>query len=336
MIQKLLKNGILSIAQEPDNNPKQLSGSPYTATLIEHDYAGKTPAMWNAVYREYGIKAESVMVVGDTSNMKEILSSLRDDPLYLGGGAGVGFKDKVGDFLDELDSTAEAIGSVNFIAKTKTGKLRGYNTDGEGYAGSIEDALKKTGRSIDDSDVVVLGAGGTGRAIVFALAGRGARVVVLNRTIDKARQLAEHVNSHFGIDSVSFGGETMIPKAVLSADAVVNVSTKGATGALERYIPLGEARLPATEENIKENEIHSREILALMRKDTIISDIILRNEKTPFLSLAHSMGFVTLDGIPMVVGQGVLAIWILHGSELEENGIPKKDIYKTMKNAAGL
>ena len=250
MLKQLLRNDVLSIAKEPENNPGSFADSPYTATLIAHDYPGKTPAMWNAIYREYGIPIQAVMLVGNPADAKIISDALRSDPLYLGGGAGVGFKDEVVPFLDEMDPVARAIGSVNFIAKTKEGKLRGYNTDGEGYALSLEKVLKEKGRRVKGSLIVVLGAGGTGRSIVFALVGRGARVMILNRTVDKAKELADHVNEHFHVNLATFGNEGLIPEMVPIADVVINVSTKGAVGALESYSPLAQAILPATEVNI--------------------------------------------------------------------------------------
>jgi len=336
MLKQLLENDVLSIAKEPEDNPGSFTDSPYVATLIAHDYPGKTPAMWNAVYREYGIGVKAVMLVGDPLDAKRILDALKNDSLYLGGGAGVGFKDEVVPFLDEMDPVARAIGSVNFIAKTTEGKLRGYNTDGEGYALSLEEVLKEKGRRIKGSLIAMLGAGGTGRSIAFALVGRGARVMILNRTVDTARELAEHVNKHFGVDLATFGEESLIPEMIPIADVVINVSTKGAVGTLESYSPLAKAVLPATEEHIKDNARQADEVMHAMQRDTVVSDIILRKDKTPMLHSAEDAGFTILDGVPMVVRQGVEAFWILHHDVLEEKGILREDVYKIMKNAAGL
>lgn len=336
MLKQLLKNGVLSIAKEPEDNPENFADSPYIATLIAHDYPGKTPTMWNAAYREYGIPMQAVMLVGDPVDAKTICDALRSDPLYLGGGAGVGFKDEIVPFLDEMDPVARAIGSVNFIMKTTEGNLRGYNTDGEGYALSLEKVLKEKGRRIRSSLIVMLGAGGTGRSIAFALVGRGARVMILNRTIDKAKELANHVNEYFHVNLATFGNEGLISEMVPIADVVINVSTKGAVGTLESYSPLAQAVLPATEVNIENNRRQANAVLQSMKGDTIVSDIILRKDKTPLLLSAENAGFTTLDGVPMVVRQGALAFWILHHDVLEERGILRENVQEVMKNAAGL
>lgn len=334
----LIKRGVLLFAKEPEANPEHIDYDTYTLSIVEHDYPAKTPAMWNAVYEKWGINCGNVMLVGDTENISEIFDALRKDSRYIGGGVGVGFKDKAPMALHKMDSLAEKIGSVNFILKNEEGELVGYNTDGEGYAVSIEDVFSKRGEMLAGKKVVVLGAGGTGRAIVFALVKKGARVVILNRTVSKAEELAKGVAGHFGFDDtvISFGGEEEISKEIADADVVLNVSTKGASGPLEKYSPLAPAKLPATPEHIGENLAGADAVLRLLQKNAIISDVVLRKEMTPFLESAQKAGFETLNGIPMVVNQGVEAFWLLHSEELKSRGATKKDVYETMKKAAKL
>jgi len=337
-VKELIESGILSFAKDPDGNPENLDFTSYTITFIEHDYPAKTPIMWNAVYEKWGIDYGNVMLIGDTTEIPKIFESLKKDTSYMGGGVGVGFKDKASVALDKLDPLAEQIGSVNFVLKNEKGELVGYNTDGEGYAVSLEELFEKRGEDLNEKKVVVLGAGGTGRAIVFALAKRDANIVILNRTVEKAEELAKSVASYFDLDDkmVRFGGEEDITKEIQDADVILNVSTKGTSGSLENYSPLAPAKLPATEENINKNRNEADNVLLMLRENTIISDIILRNEPTPFLKIADSAGFETLNGVPMVVNQGVEALWLLHGGELEEKGATKKEVYEVMKNAARL
>lgn len=326
----------LSIAKLPANNPASSAEidahAVYAITPIEHDYAGKTPAMWNAAYRHFGINAIMVMMVGEPEHAKEILGDFRKDPKYIGGGSGVGFKDENVKHVDLLDSLAEAIGAINLIEKLPSGKLKGWNTDALGYVQSLEELLKKQGKTIHGADVVMLGAGGTGNAIAFALAEKGAHICIINRTIAKANKLAQRINKKMGREvSYTFGEESAPLRVFERADVVINTSTKGAVGDFEAYSAFAPAKLPATPENIEENLDASLRAFDRIPRSAIVSDIILRNEPTPFLKQAHEKGFVTLDGIPMVINQGVEAFLILHGDEIGRT----EDIKTTLREVMG-
>ncbi len=93
------------------------------------------------------------------------------------------------EYLDEIDSEAQAIGAVNTI-DIRSGHLKGYNTDGQGAIDALGDV---TGKKI-----VVLGAGGAAHAIIYALLKQGAHVTILNRTRAKADALAARFQCHSG------------------------------------------------------------------------------------------------------------------------------------------
>lgn len=334
----LIRTKALIYAHEPKANPESVDFPSYTLPLIEHDYPAKTPVMWNAAYREFGIDAGNIMLVGDPKQCGYMLDVFRKDAKYRGGGAGVGFKDEIIPYLDELESLAKEIGAVNFIMKTPEGKLRGFNTDGVGYAQSLEEVFKQRHEELRGKKAVVLGAGGAGNAVVFALAEKGMRVVILNRTVAKARDLTDKINRYFkkiGTDEmVRFGGEEQIIAEVRDADAVINVSTKGSAGELEKYSALAPANLPANQENIRENLERAKTVLRTMPREAIVSDIVLGKELTPLLQAAKKAGFEVLDGIPMVINQGVEAFWLLHGKELQAKNITKEQVAEVMKRAA--
>jgi shikimate dehydrogenase len=335
----LLSQGVLSFAKKPENNPQALSFNHYAITLIEHDYAGKTPKLWNNTYENVDLPYANAMLVGDISQMETIVQALRKDSRYIGGGAGVGFKDEIIKHLDEVDPIAEKIGAVNFVLKTSAGKLKGYNTDGMGYAASVQNLFSQLGRKVDKSKAVILGAGGTGNAIAFMLAKIGMKVVISNRSLDKAEKLALRINQHFSLKGESVVRavtENQLPSEVENADLVVNVSTKGATGILEHHHALAPAEISDDEELhevlLKKNHQQAEEIFNLIPRDTIISDIVLRNDDTPLIKRAKELGFKTLDGIPMVVGQATEAFWLLHAKELKSKGITKNQIAEIMRN----
>lgn len=195
----------------------------------------------------------------------------------------------------------------------------------------------KSNEELADKKAVILGAGGAGNAVAFALAEKGMRIVILNRTVAKARDLADKINRYFkkmGADEmVRFGGEELIAAEVRDADAVINVSTKGSAGELQKYSALAPAELPANKENISENLKRAEAISRAMPRDTIISDIVLGKKPTPLLEQARNAGFEILDGVPMVINQGVEAFWLLYGKELEAKNITKEQVAEVMKRA---
>ncbi|MEI7891070.1 MAG: shikimate dehydrogenase [bacterium] len=338
-IEELVGSGVMHQALQPTDNAHHFYLAPkYTLTLVEDDYPARTPAMWNAVYRTFEIDAVQNMFVAETNDSTKILESFKNDPKYLGGGFGVGFKDEAIAYLDEVDPIARKIGAVNIVVKNDAGKLVGHNTDGLGYAESLANLFAKHGNHCTHRKVVILGSGGTGSAIAFALAQRQMKVVILNRTVAKAETLAKRINIHFNLDeklAVRWGGEELIATEILDADVIINVSTKGSAGPMAEYMPLASVEMPANVESIEKNNKESLDLLSLVPKTTIISDVVLRDGDTPFIATAKMLGFNTLDGIPMVVNQGVEAMWLVHGKEFEEKGLSKIDIFNVMKRAAG-
>ena len=336
-LKKLIKDKILYFAQKPENNPNSFNFPFYTLSFIEDDYPAKTPVMWNAIYQEFNFLVANIMLVGHTDDVCNILNELGKDKKYLGGGMGVGFKDEAVKFLKDLDSLAEIIGSINLIQKTENGILKGHNTDGEGYALSLEKIFKQRKESLVGKKVLMLGAGGTGNAIAFSLARRDMKIIILNRTINKAEILSKKINQYFKNNQSFFGGEDEITDYIKQGvDVIVNVSIKGATGPLEKYSALAQSQLPTTEENINVNIEASKKILADISKDVIISDIVLRSELSPLLKLAQKAGLNILTGIPMVINQAVKAFEIIHSKELRAKKIKIDDIAMAMKEAVKL
>jgi shikimate dehydrogenase len=195
---------------------------------------------------------------------------------------------------DELDDTARRIGVVNTV-KIDNGKLRGFNTDGRGFSRAIREEF-----SVDlrDLRVLVLGAGGAARAIALQCAKENCeRLVIANRTCDKATNLADDLCDFFA------GPRVLGPMARLQAipweetsirfqigfiDLVVNATTLGLNRADASPIP---ARLLAPH---------------LMVYDTVYA-----RERTPFVSAAIEAGARSANGFSMLLHQGALAfeIW---------------------------
>lgn len=112
----------------------------------------------------------------------------------LGCNVTVPYKSDVMESLVALDDIAEKIGAVNTLVRVEGG-YKGYNTDITG----LLRALKSEGITLDGEEVIILGAGGVGRAVAFMCAVNGAtKVYLLNRTIEKAEYIAKEVNKKVG------------------------------------------------------------------------------------------------------------------------------------------
>jgi shikimate dehydrogenase len=209
--------------------------------------------------------------------------------------------DAVG-LVDELDENAKRIGAVNTI-KIDNGKLRGFNTDGRGFSRAIREEF-----SVDlrDLRVMVLGAGGGARAIALQCAKENCeRLVIANRTVEKAQKLADDLREFFAgpkvlgpvprLQALSLD-ESAIRFQIANVDLVVNATPLGLSRGDASPIP---ARLLAPH---------------VMVYDTIYSD-----KHTPLVSAAMEAGARAANGLSMLLHQGALAfeIWFQREAPLD-------------------
>jgi shikimate dehydrogenase len=302
-IRALLKSGALSIALQPKNNALDLRNPRIKRLyvfLIDHDYPGGSAAMQNAVFAHYGMRYRSCFMIGDPKNAAEIVSSLKRDPLYFGGGAGSGFKDKIPPFLDELDQSAKTIGSVNVIARQRD-RFVGYNTDGIGFVAGL---LAEYPSCISGRKVVVLGAGGTALPISYEIAKcKPSSVVIVNRTISKGEAVAELIAPFAQARAV---GEESLGEEISNAGLVVNTSNKGAQPN-EKF-----SAFSAMTGDVDADMAQSLSNLARLPKNAIVADILLE-KLTLTLKLAREAGHRTHSGQHMNLYQAVPALKILTG-----------------------
>jgi shikimate 5-dehydrogenase len=323
--------GLLTPARLPVGNPQSLADfASYDLTPIDHDYAGQFARKANHVFQQLQLPIGFVMMVGDSTNVAEIYQAFRQDPKYLGGGSGSGFKNKAPAVLDELDELAEQIGAINVVAKIE-GRLRGYNTDGIGFVRGLEELLaeKRDISSLSGLNILIIGAGGTADAIAFTLASKGAQLTILNRTAEKAEKLAQRICAAYG--NIAFGGsEDLLPEKLPAAYVVINASTKSAEGVFKDFIAFAEAKAENLALNISQSVEHAK----LLSRDAVVCDINLRADLSPTLRLAEEHGHLTQDGGPMNFYQAVEALWIIHHKTFEENGVTKAQVATLIKEVS--
>ena len=197
-------------------------------------------------------------------------------------------KEAVIRFLDEVDPHALDIGAVNTIVN-REGRLFGCNTDGPGYLLSLR---KETGFRPAGKRVVIIGAGGAARGILYSFLGLNpATVVLANRTIKRADALANEFAKKFSVPVETAELDRAVMEKVLSsADLVVNTTSIGMMGKGELGLPM--KALPSK---------------------AVVSDIVYRPRKTGLIKAAEKMGLKTHTGLGMLIRQGAIGFELWTG-----------------------
>src|SRR5581483_10375763 len=143
-----------------------------------------SPAMHNAAFAALGLPYVYVPFPVAPEEIGPAVRSLSSLGI-VGVNLTIPHKESVLPFLDEITSEAREVGAVNTVHCTE-GRLLGDNTDGRGFY----EPLRELGVTVAGKRVVVLGAGGAARAVVFRLAREGAQITLANRTRERAERLA--------------------------------------------------------------------------------------------------------------------------------------------------
>jgi len=157
----------------------------------------KSPILHNKTFRHVGFNGVYLpLLVDDLASFLETYSS----PDFAGFSSTLPHKETAVTCCDEVDPVAKSIGAVNTIIKRPSdGKLVGYNTDYVGAISAIEDGLRGfnvknvVGSPLAGRLFVVIGAGGAGKALAYGAKEKGAKVIIANRTYERAKELANSV-----------------------------------------------------------------------------------------------------------------------------------------------
>jgi shikimate dehydrogenase len=299
----------------------------------------KSPRLWNAAFRRLGIDALYLPFDVDGTRLGDLIGALKRCADFLGANVTVPHKVRVMNFLDAIDPGARRIQAVNTIVREAGDRLVGYNTDGEGFIDSLQ--ARRPGDagiflpSLREMNVLLLGAGGSARAVGFHVADQlaGGKLLICNRTGEKAVSLAEEIRKAGG-DAMAIGEEELSSWAP-RVGLIVNCTTKGQGGLrklpgdkatlLEPYSALAPAHPPsfaAAEFDLPEFErkwlesagrdIHanhqaSLKLAAAIPPHTAFYDLIYHPEETVFLRHGQSTGHPVMNGKPMIVHQAALA-----------------------------
>ena len=196
-------------------------------------------------------------------------------------------------YLDEISSDAKILGSVNTIVNHE-GKLTGYNTDSEGFYMSLTNA----GIETENKDILVLGCGGV---VIPALARiiktNPKSITLLNRTKEKAKKISDELYNMTGY-------RVSTNKAHSAYDIIINTTSAG-MGAQKDALPWDSISELSDDSFITEN--------------SAAVDMIYNPERTKFLTLAQKKGAKILNGLDMLIYQGILAYELFTNTKLPDN-----------------
>ena len=245
---------------------------------VEHSLS---PAIHNWVFNLLNIQAEYKKIRVEKDELPNIIHKIRKGKLD-GCNVTIPHKENIMKFLDEINPRAESIGSVNCITKLNS-KIIGNNTDWFGFTM----ALKYNEIDLTGKEVIIIGAGGTGKSILFSLKQLGAtKIIILNRTLQKAKALQDDIIISFSLDNT---------ESVIKNDSIIINTTP--VGMQSNQTPID---------------------LRLLHKNQILIDVIYNPLETAFLKLGNKIGAKTLNGLDMFIHQGLASLDLWFGESLSK------------------
>ena len=239
----------------------------------------------NAIFRELEEDAVYVKFVITPQEVPALFAALKKLP-FEGFSVTMPLKEHVAPHLDEIDPKARQIGAINTLVR-RSGKWSGYNTD----AGGAFDAIEIKG-SVSGKTLLILGAGGTARALAYEGVQRGGRIIIANRTKKKGGILADHVKGR-GV------GFEEVPS--LKYDILINTTCVGMAPDIRE--------MPINPEYILEN--------------ATVFDVIFNPKETRLLNAAKNKGCPIVFGYEMYVQQAFKQFELWLDRPLDRNKLLK-------------
>ncbi|MBP1699626.1 MAG: aroE1 [Deltaproteobacteria bacterium] len=254
-----------------------------------------SPMIHNGAFRRLGWNA--VYLAFEVKNVEEALRGIRGLGVR-GVSVTIPFKTEVLPFLDKIEGLAKKVGAVNTIINRR-GRLIGYNTDCEGALEALEEKMDLRGKR-----VVLLGAGGAARAIGFGLKERGVPLIVVNRSKERGWALSKELRCNY----LPISSLARMKEGELEADILINATSLG------MYPRDGETPIPKK----------------FLKKGMVVMDIVYEPLQTRLLREAKEKGCVTVDGLEMLIRQGMAQFEIWTGRRLKIGEI-RKDLRRALE-----
>ena len=248
-----------------------------------------TVAMVEAAYRYHGLDWRYINCEVLPEHLGDAVRGARAMG-WAGFNCSIPHKVAVVEHLDGLGQSAEIIGAVNTIVR-RGDRYIGENTDGKGFVQALREVIEPNGKS-----VMIFGAGGAARAVSVELALAGASpITIVNRSRDRGQVLVDLLNGKTGTSAELRLWDTTMDVAP-ATDIVINATSIG-------LYPDVDGRLDLN--------------LASLTPDMVVADGIHNPPRTHLIRDAEARGCRVLDGLGMLVNQGVIGIKYWTGIDVD-------------------
>jgi len=267
-----------------------------------------SPIMHNAAYEEMGLDWCYLAIPCDKFNLQKVTTALRFIDCK-GLNITIPHKQEILKACNQLTEIANDIQAVNTLIPEKNNKWIGANTDVEGFLTPLKN------HSLVDKSVVVIGCGGSARAVVMGLNSLNIKkVTVIGRKEDSLTVFVKSMRNLLSKKNISIEGinnnKLNVSPYIEEADLIINTTPIGmnSKNTKQENVPLG------------------NEIWSCLSKNTILYDLIYTPRPTNWLKLGKQKNCFTIDGLDMLVEQGAFSIRLWSGF----NDVP----VQTMKSSA--
>jgi shikimate dehydrogenase len=272
---------------------------------ISHSFS---PFIHNTAFEILNLNFKYLVFDVPPENLKE---AIRGIPALgiIGVNITIPHKEAVLELLDNVSPETRIIGAVNTIVN-ENGNLTGYNTDVFGFT----EPLKRFKNEVANSPVLIFGAGGAARAVIYSLITnfQPEKIIISNRNLSRAQLLVEHFSQILGYREFEVR-ELFIPDMesdVKSARLIINAT------------PIG--MYPKSDETLIQNP-------ELFHKGQIIYDVVYNPQETVMLKIAKSRGARIISGIDMLIFQAAKSFELWTGFDMPLSEIRKMLIQKIRK-----
>ncbi len=248
-----------------------------------------TQAMIEAAYQHHGLDWRYLTIEVSPDGLRDAVNGVRAMG-FRGFNCTIPHKVAVIEHLDELGESASLMGAVNCVCR-RGDKLVGENTDGKGFVESLREQVDPKGQR-----VVIFGAGGAARAIGVEVALAGAtHITIVNRTSGRGNELVELLNEKTPADAgfVSWDGEYTIPDGT---GVVINATSIGLYPDVDAQLAINLDSLSA---------------------GMVVADVIPNPPRTHLVREATQRGCKVIDGLGMLVNQGVIGVKYWTGIDVD-------------------
>jgi len=240
-----------------------------------------SPLLHSWVFNELNINASYEKIKLELNELHQIIDNLKKG-LFDGVNVTIPYKESFINLLDEINPRATTIGSVNCVINSN-GKLIGNNTDWYGFS----KALSMNDINVKNKQIIVLGAGGTAKSIIYSLKNIGVtKIFILNRTYAKIKLLEDNLINAIRLEQIT---------DIINKDSIIINTT-----------------------SVGMNKDASLIDFNLLNKSQIIIDVIYTPLQTALIKEGLNLGAKTLNGLDMFIYQALASLDLWFGKSISK------------------